>query len=210
MLQFTCFKCLKKFKKNYHYNRHYKNCKKITRTCPLCGEADCTKRSCRGESMTDVIIPPQILVVSEAVKKFEEKWTAIQTGVRTNGARVSIVNIRLPTGELRDAVATMRQIHITQRFRYKVGLSVGLILQHVEEETNVRYFHASQNNACLLDPLPTVTNSETLEELLSFLENCITCDEVRKLCQSDTKFKVLSPTNVNVCIYKGPREFPIG
>ena len=208
---FTCSKCRRKFKKKSNFSRHHRVCRYIVKYCPLCGEDNCTKNSCRRESPPfDVNIPRQILAVPEGVEKFEENWSAIQTGVRTNGARVSIVNIRLPTGELSDAVDTMRQIHITQRFRYKVGLSVGLILQHVEEATNVRYFHASQNNACLLDPLPTVTNTETLEELLSFMGNCITFEEVRKLCETDTKFKVLSPTNVNVCIYKGPGEFPIG
>ena len=46
--------------------------------------------------------------------------------------------------------------------------------------------------------------------MLSYMANCITSEEVKKLCDSDTKWKVLFPTNLNVCIYRGPMEFPIG
>ena len=123
---------------------------------------------------------------------------------------MSVTNLRLPNGELSDAVDTMRHIHITQRFRYKVGLSLGLILQHKEDREKLSYYHASQNNARLLQPLPTIADSTTFQEFVDLMENMDTYEEVRKLCDSDTKWQVLFASNLNVCVYMGPREFPIG
>ena len=151
-----------------------------------------------------------ICAVPSGEEIFTANWPAIQTGVRMHGTRVSVTNLRLPTGELSDAVDTMRHIHFTQRFRYKAGLAVGLLLQHREDKSKLRYFHASQNNATLIQPLPTITYSETLDEFLSRMENTVACEEVRKLCDSDTKWHVLFPINLNICVYMGPGEFPIG
>ena len=210
MDQYVCEKCFKKFKRAYNHRRHVEKCKAIPRFCPLCGEPNCKKITCRRESLLEVAIPPILRAIPQGEEMFIENWPAIQTGVRAHGARVSVTNLRLPTGELSDAVDTMRQIHIAQRFRYKVGLSVGLILQHRENRDKLRYFHASQNNATLLHPLPTITNSDTLEDFLSLMKNTITSEEVQKLYDSDTKWQVLFPTNLNVCVYMGPKEFPIG
>jgi hypothetical protein len=58
---------------------------------------------------------------------FISKWSAIQTGVRRNGPRVSQVNIRLPTGELSDAIEVMRRIHNNQREVFFVFLLVNVL-----------------------------------------------------------------------------------
>ena len=210
MTQYVCEKCFKMFKRAYNHERHVENCRVVAKFCPLCGEGDCRKSACRRESLDGVTVPPRICAVPNGEETFTANWPAIQTGVRMHGTRVSVTNFRLPTGELSDAVDTMRRIHLTQRFRYKVGFSVGLLLQHREDKSKLRYFHASQNNATLIQPLPTVTNSETLEELLSKMQNTVACEEVRKLCDADTKWHVLFPTNLNICVYMGPGEFPIG
>ena len=160
MSHHLCPVCRRRFTSVFNQNRHTARCKRVVRYCPLCGDGACGKVRCRSEPIHETAVPSRLSSTPDGVELFKTHWSAIQTGVRINGVCVSIVNIRLPTGKLSDAIDSVRQIHITQRFRYKVGLSVGLILQHTEDTARLRYFHASQNHACLLDPLPTVSDSE--------------------------------------------------
>ena len=170
MTQYICEKCFKRFKRQYNHVRHVRTCKATPKFCPLCGDGNCVKKTCKSESLYGVNIPPIIRTVPGGEQIFIENWSAIQTGVRAHGSRVSVTNLRLPNGELSDAVDTMRHIHITQRFRYKVGLSLGLILQHKEDREKLSYYHASQNNARLLQPLPTIADSTTFQEFVDLME----------------------------------------
>ena len=153
-------------------------------------------------------VPPIVAAVPAGEETFTSNWSAIQTGVRMHGARMSLTNVRLPTGELSDAVDVLRQIHITQRYRYKLGLSVGLILQHRENRDRLRYFHASQNNATLFQPLPTISDTRTLEDFASFLRETVTSEEVQRLVDTDTKWRVLFPHQFKHLRTWVPENFP--
>lgn len=186
-----------------------KSCVILNHFCPLCGDAGCNKASCKHEDINTVTPPLAIQSFPEALELFNNRWGAIETGVRTNGPVVSQINIRLPTGELSDAIDVIRRLHTNQRSAYKIGLSLGLILQH-KENGEYRYFHASQNNSQLAKPFK-ITDTINLEKnLITFLVTCDTAEEVKRVVSIDTKWKVISPTNVNVAIYKCSSKFPIG
>lgn len=206
---FKCNYCNSRFNTRELMLKHMKTCKVVNRFCPLCGNVGCSNVTCKHEDREMATPPHTVQNFPEALEVFEQRWSAIETGVRTNGPVVSQVNIRLPTGELSDAVNIVRRIHTNQRSVYKMGLSVGLILQH-KENGEYRYFHASQNNAQLTAPF-RITNSVNLERtVITFLVTCDTIEEVKKLVNIDTKWRVISATNVNVSIYKCTSKYPIG
>ena len=89
-------------------NRHTARCKRVVRYCPLCGDGACGKVRCRSEPIHETAVPLRLSSTPDGVELFKTHWSTIQTGVRTNGVRVSIVNIRLPTGELSDGIDSVR------------------------------------------------------------------------------------------------------
>ena len=203
-----CVYCGSKFTLQTQLLNHLKKCQHFLKHCPLCGSNSCKKVECKGEPLNLDELPWTIQNDPDAVAVYRNRWFAIQTGVRSNGIRVSQVNIRLPTGELTDAIDIMRTIHTNQRQMYKVGLSLGLILKHKETQ-EYRYFHASQNNTQLTNQLFIISNSITLERLLiSYFVVCDVMEESKKLVSRDTKWKIIAITNLNVAIYKG--SYPIG
>lgn len=207
---FKCNYCSGKFAFQSQLIVHLKKCKLLPRYCPLCGVNVCHKLKCKGEVRNLVVVPWLIENDVNALGVYNSRWSAIQTGVRSNGVRVSQVNIRLPTGELSDAIDIVRRIHTHQREVYKVGLSVGLILKHKETQ-EYRYFHASQNNAQLTQQHFFITNSIMLERLLiSYLVICDVFEEAKRVVSEDTKWKIIAVTNLNIAIYKSSSMFPIG
>ena len=111
---FKCNYCSCKFAFQSQLIVHLKKCKLLPRYCPLCGVNVCHKLKCKGEVRNLVVVPWLIENDVNALGEYNSRWSAIQTGVRSNGVRVSQVNIRLPTGELSDAIDIVRRIHTHQ------------------------------------------------------------------------------------------------
>ena len=173
-----CSRCGLISKCRSYLKRHITICSSINKFCPLCGAINCKKVACKSESKLKIQLPQLVSVLPGAIEIYNSNWSSIQTGVRTNGFSVSLINVRLPTGEISNAIDIMEKIHSNQRSVYEVGLSVGVILQHKETQ-EFRYFYACHNNAELTTPFK-ISNSNDLQKK-SLYNICIIVIHVTKL-----------------------------
>ncbi len=100
----------------------------------------------------------------------------------------------------------IRAIFNRQTKRFKINLSHGFILRNVETG-ELRYFHASQNNARHFDSPFLIANEHDLERFISAVEE-IDVKEYAARQRPNTKWVVEGVTNVT--FYVNKLDFPIG
>jgi G:T-mismatch repair DNA endonuclease (very short patch repair protein) len=95
----------------------------------------------------------------------------------------------------------------SQTKAFKINFSYGFVLRHVET-SELRYFHASQNNARLLDVPRLVRNKEDFTNVLEDIHQEDILQFVH-LQRENTKWTVHIVTNL--CVYVNPiKDHPIG
>ena len=171
--QYECDRCGRVYRHRTSLRRHQRQAHTGRRTCPECGEvlqgeeslARHITREHRGRQPDDVVdgelaaIPPPPITGDAAVDRVvSDNWHAIVSRHRIRPVQ-DIINVRCWNGELQpyqpgvggnDAWQTLRTEWRRVRYRCKITVSVGSVLEH-RTSGELRYYHASSNNARLFE-----------------------------------------------------------
>ena len=135
-------------------------------------------------------------------------WASMQTRTR-RGAVMETLNVRLWDGAADGANATLRnpqawerllEIWGRQESRVKINCSVGCVLEN-KTDGQLRYFHASANNATVF-PTPRLVSSRAgLEEFFDELLN-VDLQEQAIRRRPSTQWKLRFLTNISFYLFK--------
>ena len=140
----------------------------------------------------------------EFARVFKDNWAAIRTHHLVGRAIQDIYNVHMNT-QGASFELTMNEIFKKLTCRAKINLSCGFILRHIETG-ELRYFHPSHNNASLL-PVPfTIACREDMDIVIRELEASDILEHARQQ-RPDTKWSVVSLTNIAVYVNKMPQFF---
>ena len=194
-MAFVCNICKAVFARRYHLTRHTDSVHRHKYWAPV---------RQTGGSLDNA--PPH-LEDHELRAVYRDFWSAIRSYRHDYGKVQQIHNRRLISETMRDVEPELWTIFRSQRQAFKVNFSYGFVLRHTETG-EYRYFHASQNNARLLDVPRLVRNQEDFSKLLEDIrqEDVL---EFTRLQRPDTKWTVHIVTNLTV--YVNPiHDHPIG
>ena len=138
---------------------------------------------------------------------YKRYWQAIRTYRRNYGRVQQIHNLQLSSVNTRDVEPALWDIFESQKNAFKINFSYGFVLIH-NETSDLRYYHASQNNARLFDMPKLVRNKDDFKEVLEAIAKEDILEYVRQQ-RPDTKWVVHIVTNLAVYINK-IYEHPIG
>ena len=135
-------------------------------------------------------------------------WISMQTRTR-RGAAMETLNVRLWDGAADGANATLRNPRAWERLletwqrqesRVKINCSVGCVLEH-KTNGQLRYFHASANNATVF-PTPRLVSSRAgLGEFFDELLN-VDLQEQASRRRPSTQWKLRFLTNISFYLFK--------
>ena len=106
----------------------------------------------------------QLREAGDIVDVLREHWASVRTHYWTGRRIQDMYNFRLvgqPEIDVNDALRMIFRL----RCRAKINLSFGFILRHTETG-QLRYFHASQNNARLFPTPETVASEQDMERVM--------------------------------------------
>jgi hypothetical protein len=129
---------------------------------------------------------------------YNQYWVAIRSYRRDYGKIQQIHNRRLSSENTADVEQELWAIYHQQKNAFKINFSYGFVLRHVETG-ELRYFHASQNNARLMDVPRLVRNEEDFTRLLRDIHQEDVLEHVRQQ-RPDTKWTVHIVTNLSIYI----------
>ena len=201
-----------------------KNRKITAINCPLCNipriprlvtlenskKILCNTPSCKKESYseTETFIPPEIKTSPLYLNEYIQNFNSIASGLVVLGSIQSIFNVRLTHlgVSVTDIVSCLTAIHRNQVYSYKVAISYGRLLSKKEEgePEEVKYFHASANNASIFAH-DDHYDIYWLVDSQSAFENCIREIEDRVADDTDrphTKWRVIGNVNANITLLR--------
>jgi hypothetical protein len=150
--------------------------------------------------------PPQ-LEDKELQKVYTEYWSAIRSYRHDQGDVQQVHNRRLTSADTKDVESELWKIFGVQKHAFKINFSYGLILRH-NDTGELRYFHACQNNARLLDMPWLVRNEDDFKNLLEKIRQYDILEYARQQ-RPDTKWMVYIVSNMSVYI-NAVADHPIG
>ena len=126
------------------------------------------------------------------VKDFIQKyWGSIRSFTK-KGKIQNIFNIFYDR-DFKDLIETIaKRIMIHQKNRFKINYSLGFILKNIETK-ELRYYHASFNNAQILKTALLINNRK---DLINFLNSLAEESFYDGLTRPDTKWKVVQISNI--------------
>ncbi|XP_038066265.1 uncharacterized protein LOC119736293 [Patiria miniata] len=143
----------------------------------------------------------------DILKALRRHWLPIHTHYTTGRRIQDVYNFRLAGNSTIDVDMALRMIFQRLRCRVKINLSSGFILRH-SETGQLRYFHASQNNARLFPTPETIATEQDMDRVRERVRETDVL-QYGILRRPDTKWTVAATTNVMVYVNKMP-QFPIG
>ena len=221
--QYECDRCGRVYRHRTSLRRHQRQAHTGRRTCPECGEvlqgeeslARHITREHRGRQPDDVVdgelaaIPPPPITGDAAVDRVvSDNWQAIVSRHRIRPVQ-DIINIRCWDGELQpyqpgvggnNAWQTLRTAWRRVRYRCKVTVSVGSVLEH-RTSGELRYYHASSNNARLFERVKLVSSEADVFRLFADVQR-VDLREVAAVQRPSTSWKVRFVTNIKFYLDK--------
>ena len=177
--------------------------RKTTIACPYCNQLRaahagihngnhvlCTSPDCKKEVLNDSTVIPEVIVQDyEHLNVYKEHFPAISRGLRVLGRIQTIYNVRLihPEGnDVREIEEVLRTIHSNQVSDYRLGVSIGRLLECTENgKRRVEYFHASVNNSSVFYTPDTsqnyiqISTEQDIERAIEILKDNIGEDTKR-------------------------------
>ncbi|XP_038067357.1 uncharacterized protein LOC119737233 [Patiria miniata] len=213
-----CPLCDKSFSRHDSLRRHIKTYHESGATPPSIHEEPLSHQISRPESPETVPEDPRefpaddfgeenLQEADDILKALRRHWLPIRTHYTTGRRIQDVYNFRLAGNSTIDVDLALRMIFQRLRCRVKINLSFGFILRH-SETGQLRYFHASQNNARLFSTPETVATEQDMDRVRERVRETDIL-QYGILRRPDTKWTVAATTNVTVYVNKMP-QFPIG
>ena len=170
----------------------------------------CNTPSCRREiySETDTFIPSKIKESPLYLNEYIENFHSIGTGLVVLGNIQAVFNVRLRhlAVNVTEIISYLTDIHKNQVYSYKVAISFGRLLSRKEEGENeqVKYFHASANNASIFSHDDHYNMYWLVDSEISF-QNCIREIQDRVIEDTNrphTKWQVIGNVNANITLLR--------
>ena len=156
----------------------------------------------------EAMIPGNGDELSAAMREvYQEHWSSIRTHHHTGQRVEDVYNFRIRDLNLHSLTEELQQMFRSQTVRFRINVSFGFILRHVETG-ELCYYHSSHNQGRLLDIPPAITNQEDFDAFLSSILQADILEWARQQRQ-DTKWTVVFVTNMTVYVNKLP-DHPIG
>ena len=115
----------------------------------------------------EAMIPGDGDELSAAMREvYQEHWSSIRTHHRTGQRVQDVYNFRIRDLNLHSLTEELQQMFRSQTVRFRINVSFGFILRHVETG-ELRYYHSSHNQGRLLDIPPAITNQKDFDAFLS-------------------------------------------
>ena len=138
-------------------------------------------------------------------------WNSIKSFYKCHRI-VDILNVRLwePLKKEYDVnpLNTLKSVWDSGKWRTKINVSVGCILQH-KETRQFRYFHSSSNSGTLFDQPQTVSSTQQLE-LFSEKVSSLDIEETAFRQRPNTQWRLFALTNMTFYVYKMPGVGRVG
>ena len=138
---------------------------------------------------------------------YQEHWSSIRTHHCTGQRVQDVYNFTIRDLNLHSLTEELQQMFQSQTVRFRINVSFGFILCHVETG-ELRYYHSSHNQGRLLDIPPAITNQKDFDAFHSSILQADILEWARQQRQ-DTKWTVVFVTNMTVYVNKLP-DHPIG
>ena len=150
------------------------------------------KKRCFKPDQHKVLESEELTESDPEVKDFMQKyWGSIRSFTK-EGKIQNIYNIFYDRG-FKDLIETItKRIMTYQKNRFKINYSLGFILKNIETK-ELRYYHASFNNAQILETALLINNQKDLKNFLHSLAEESFYDG---LTRPDTKWKVVQISNI--------------
>ncbi|BFZ03070.1 hypothetical protein BsWGS_06109 [Bradybaena similaris] len=138
-----------------------------------------------------------------------ENWKTIRTNSRTNPRLSSHTFFHKPNQKYIDIdwAGLLGPVFATQTCRFKVNYSRHLVLRH-QETQELRFYHASYNNACVLDKPVLINNKTDFDAFVADLKN-IEPLSIATMARPDTKHFLETFPGTTLYFYH-LNEYPIG
>jgi len=133
---------------------------------------------------------------------YKQRWGAIRTHHVINQPIQDRFNYSIdPETQTQPSDDTLHNdIFVPQTTSFKINYSYGFVLRNTETQ-ELRYFHASYNNARVLDSAMTVTSVNEFDQFLERVEQTDLLEYAR-LQRENSKWFVLNVSNVSFYVTK--------
>jgi hypothetical protein len=144
--------------------------------------------------MVNPVVPDVLPEDPETRVLYIQHWKSIRTEEATRNRIQDRYNFTLHEMTASTFPEMVRSLYRQQTTAFKINLSFGFILRHIETGL-LRYYHASQNNARFFETPHLIRTEEGLERFLDELSRHDILEYIRQQ-RPDTKWVVHLQTNV--------------